>query len=357
SNKVNTALTWDNANRLTGIRDAKTSEVLNLQYTLDDAGQVTQLSGKLPLDPAPNLQSQISNLQYNNASQITTAGYSYDARGRLTASPTNKFAWDADSQLVGIDSVKLSYNGLGEVISREEGGKVTRFAYNYALGLAPIVTEYTNPKGLADPSGLAPTRYYVWTPSGALLYAIDASDGNKVSHYHFDRTGSTLALTDADGKMMDAYAYDPYGKVLKHDGKNTQPFTFVGKWGVRQESATLYQMRARYYDVTTAKFLSRDSIWPQIANAQEMNPYLYVRANPINRGDPLGLGEFNDLWEFTPDGTFSDPNPLGQGNLGELIGGSPLFPGRGNLGELIGGSPLFPGRGNLGELIGGSQLR
>ena len=37
-----------------------------------------------------------------------------------------------------------------------------------------------------------------------------------------------------------------------------RPFTFVGKWGVRQEGASgaLYQMRARYYDATTARFLS-----------------------------------------------------------------------------------------------------
>ncbi len=282
SNKVNTTLTWDNADRLIGLKDG---EVSDLQYTLDDAGQVTQLSGKLPLDPSPNLQSQISNLQYDKASQVSTDGYKYDAQGRLTASPTNKLSWDADTQLIGVDSVKLSYNGLGEVISREEGGKVTRFAYNYALGLAPIVAELQDAK---------PTRYYVWTPSGALLYAIDASDSNKVSHYHFDRIGSTLALTDSDGKMTDAYAYDPYGKILKHDGKNSQPFTFVGKWGVRQESATLYQMRARYYDTTTAKFLSRDPIWPQITDAQEMNPYLYVRANPIGLQDPTGLSVLVD---------------------------------------------------------------
>jgi len=286
SNKVNTTLTWDNADRLVGIQDAKTSEVsqtsevLKLQYTLDDAGQVTQLSGKLPLDPAPNIQPQTSNFQYNNASQLTTAGYSYDAQGRLTASPTNKLSWDADSQLVGIDSVKLSYNGLGEVISREEGGKVTRFAYNYALGLAPIAAEYTN---------LTPTRYYIWTPSGALLYAIDASDGNKVSHYHFDRIGSTLALTDANGAVTDAYAYDPYGKVLKHDGKNTQPFTFVGQWGVRQEGATLYQMRARYYDATAAKFLSRDPLWPNIADPSQINPYQYAKNSPVILSDPTGL--------------------------------------------------------------------
>ena len=218
---------------------------------------------------------------------------------------------------------------MGEVISRDEGGKVTRFAYNYALGLAPIVAEYTNPKGLADPSGLAPTRYYVWTPqSGALLYMIDAADANKVYHYHFDRTGSTLALTDAEGKMTDAYAYDPYGKVLKHDGKNTQPFTFVGRWGVQQEG-NHYHMRERYYDPAAARFLSRDSAWPKIVEPRELNPYVYARSNPIGRGSPTGIDpEFNDIWRFNEDNSeFEEPNDLQRGGGG---GGQPGDAEQGN---------------------------
>jgi RHS repeat-associated protein len=76
--------------------------------------------------------------------------------------------------------------------------------------------------------------------------------------------------------------------MLGHTGKSTQPFTFTGKWGVRQESATLYHMRARYYDTTTARFISRDPIGAQIADAKEINPYMYGIGNPLVYIDPIG---------------------------------------------------------------------
>lgn len=95
---------------------------------------------------------------------------------------------------------------------------------------------------------------------------IDAADGNKVYFYHFDRNGSTLALTNQAAAVTDAYAYDPYGQLLAQQGNSVQPFTFVGMWGIRQEGrgGKLYHMRARYYDATTGRFLSRDLIWPQL---------------------------------------------------------------------------------------------
>ncbi len=178
----------------------------------------------------PIPKSQNPNLSFDAASQINSPGYKYDARGRLTQSPESAFKWNGASQVVGIGQTTLTYNGLGEIASRG----TTQFGYNYALGLAPIVAETSDAK---------PLRYYVWTPGGQLLYAIE---NDQPLFYHFDRTGSTLALTNASGAVTDAYAYDPYGKMLGHTGKSTQPFTFTGKWGVRQESATLYQMRARY---------------------------------------------------------------------------------------------------------------
>ncbi len=311
SNKVNTALTWDKAGRLTGIKDLTgfgnlSGLILDAQYTLDAAGQVTQSKITAPLDVG-----QIGNLSYSlsydAASQISSAGYKYDARGRLTTSPTNKFTWDGASRLVGVQStvdsqqstVALTYNGLGDISSRTEGNSTTTYAYNYALGLDPIVAEYSNPKGLGDPSGLAPLRFYIWSPNGQLLYAIEM-DGDKPRpyHYHFDRVGSTLALTDADGKVSDAYAYDPYGKLLAHTGKSAQPFTFVGKWGVRQEgtSGALYQMRARYYDATTARFISREPIWPNTREPRQLDPYQYALGNPVQYIDPRGTDPDDAEW-------------------------------------------------------------
>jgi RHS repeat-associated protein len=272
SNKVNTTLTWDNASQLTSIKDGN---ITNLQYTLDAAGQVTSAKITAPTVNS-NFQTPTFNFQFDAASQVSSNGYKYDARGRLIESPNGTLKWDSVSQLVGIGQTTLTYNGLGDVASHTDGTATVRYGYNYALGLAPIV---------AETNATASIRYYVWTPGGALLYAIE---NDKPLFYHFDRTGSTLVLTDANGAVTDAYAYDPYGKMLGHNGKSTQPFTYVGEWGVRQESATLYQMRARYYDATTARFISREPLFPQIDDPRLLNSYAYAIGNPLRYIDPTG---------------------------------------------------------------------
>ena len=121
-------------------------------------------------------------------------------------------------------NVTLTYNGLGDLVTRSEGGAANRFYYNHAIGLKPIVAERDDTTGQF-------LRYYVWTPNGRLLYTIDAADRNKVYFFHFDRTGSTLALTDASGNVTDSFAYSPYGQLLGHDGTSEQPFTFRRSMG------------------------------------------------------------------------------------------------------------------------------
>ena len=64
---------------------------------------------------------------------------------------------------------------------------------------------------------------------------------------------------------------------------------------MRQEgdSGTLYHMRFRYYDVTTARFLSRDPHWPQMRTPEALNPYQYAANDPVNGIDPLGLDVYD----------------------------------------------------------------
>ncbi|MBL7163451.1 MAG: RHS repeat protein [Anaerolineales bacterium] len=281
SNGVQANFTLDDAGQLVAIQEG---DFLNLQYTLDAAGQVVGAKIEAPLYPAMALAPSSDSFAYDAASQVSSQGYTYDELGRLTESPEHTYSWDAASRLAGIDQdVVLSYNGLGDLVSRSAGGQTTNYHYNYALGLTPTVAEQDAASGKY-------LRYYVWTPGGQLLYMIDASDENSVGFYHFDQVGSTLALTDESGQVSDAYAYDPYGVLLAHQGQNEQPFTFVGAWGVRQEGSdgNLYHMRARYYDARSGRFLSREVLWPQLSKPQELNPYLYALNNPISYIDPKG---------------------------------------------------------------------
>ena len=278
SNGVNTTFTWDNAGRITRIQGGS---IIDITYTLDSAGEVTKADMTVPLDPASLLSDNTETFTYDAASQVSTSGYTYDERGRRTASNGITCTWDGASRLTGAGSATLAYNGLGDLATRTDGGTAIQLYYNYGIGLTPVVAEKNDTTGEF-------VRFYVWTPGGSLLYMIDAAHENKVYFYHFDRTGSTLALTDGSGMVTDSYAYTPFGKLLGHEGSSGQPFTFVGRWGVRQEGAggDLYHMRARYYDAETACFISREPIWPQIAAPMEVNPYQYVLAAPVNRGIP-----------------------------------------------------------------------
>ncbi len=280
-NGVDTTLTWDDAGRLTRIQDGAVSDLI---YTLDDAGQVIQAEMTLPLDPADLLADSAATYTHDAASQVSSAGYVYDPRGRLTASPDHALTWNDASQLVDADGAILTYDGLGNLLTRATGGSTVRYFYNAAVALTPIVAE-------RDDNAGTDLRYYVWTPAGDLVYMIDAGAGNAVYHYHFDRVGSTVALTDAAGALSDSYAYSPYGRLLAHVGSNAQPFTYVGRWGVRQEgdSGDLYQMRARYYEAATARFVSREPLWPHLAEPRDLNPYQYARRDPMATVDPTGL--------------------------------------------------------------------
>jgi len=294
SNNQDTAFTLDAASRVSKIQHGAPGTLAEMTYTYNAAGEVTKLDYTLPLDPADFLAGKTENFTFDAASQINATGYGYDTRGRLSTSPNNAFSWDGATRLTSTANATMTYNGLGDLSTRTESGQTTRYYYNYALGLSPIVAEKDEGEGQWQ-------RFYVLTPGGTLLYMIDAVDNNKVYCYHFDKTGNTLFLTDAAGTITDKYAYTPYGKLLAHEGSNTQPFTFVGAWQIRQEGNGIYQMRARYYDAVTARFISREPLWPRIGRPGALNPYQYAAQNPAKFVDITGTtfeDPDNDLHEF-----------------------------------------------------------
>lgn len=279
SNGIHTTYTYEARGLITRIQEGS---IVDLRYTFDADGKVTEADYvAAPLDPSALASNASVSFTYDAASQISSGGLQYDAHGRLTNSPTAALQWDAASRLVGIGAVQLAYNALDDLVTRVEGGVTNHYFYNYALGRSPIVAERNDNTGQF-------VRFHVWSPSGVLLYIVNLP-GNTVSYPHFDRAGSTLALTDGAGAVTDAYAYDPYGRLLARTGSSQQPFQFVGRSGVRTEPAAgLWHMRARYYDPRSARFLSREPIWPDLANPRKLNPYQYALQNPLGLIDPRG---------------------------------------------------------------------
>jgi len=184
----------------------------------------------------------------------TFASFSYDSRNRLTSVGTTAYTYSAENNRIGIASptettsfVVDPEGTLPKVLSRTKNGVTTRYVYGAGL------------------------QYEV-------------SSAGVATYYHFDQTGNTAALTNQAGAMVDRMAYSPYGTIRYRQAGFDTPFLYGGFFGVMTDANGLVNMRARYYNPATLRFINSDPA------RDGLNWYAYASSNPIGRVDPSGLG-------------------------------------------------------------------
>lgn len=268
----------------------------NIVWNYNRADEPTSIADVgFPTEALPNFVNGTETLAFDNSSQITTAGYTQDERGRRTTDPirTNHI-WDANDRLISITkdgtTITYCYDALGRLTSRTEGATTIDYLYNFALSTSPIIGERENG---------SLKRIYIAHPNGRIAYFIEDPQGTPaVQFYHFGKTGNTRFLTDASGNITDSYAYEPFGLSAGRTGSSEQIYTYVGAFGVRNDGTTcLLHMRNRYYDPLSRRFQSRDPIFRSLftQSATETNPYHYARNFPTSAIDPNGLEPFATL--------------------------------------------------------------
>ncbi len=139
-------------------------------------------------------------------------------------------------------------------------------------------------------------------------------------YYHHNSIGSVVAVTKADGTVVESYRYSAFGKPTIFNGSNVeiattaveQPFMFTGARYDFEEGSGLYQMRHRYFDPVVGRFVSRDPLGLWGDPSQSGNGQGYCGHNPVNILDPFGL----DDYEFDYG---SDSNPVNWGKLWDWI--------------------------------------
>lgn len=101
---------------------------------------------------------------------------------------------------------------------------------------------------------------------------------------HPDRLGSTRLLTNAKGSVLETHDYDPFGRPL------TPPARDERLWQGRRtdHDSGLAYMNARYYDAELGRFISPDSLIPDLYRPQSLDRYAYTENDPINFTDPSG---------------------------------------------------------------------
>ena len=294
-------------------------------------------------------------LSFDAAERISSAGYSYDECGNLISRPGQRLSYDELNRLTSVTDASTeatiaayTYDEMNCRASATDASGTVLFHYD---GASPDVMAETRPDGTLIAS-------YVRDASGRPLFM---ERGAERYTYHVNARGDVEALSDADGDVVDSYAYDPWGRVLSATETVANPYRYAG---YRYDCATgLYNLWNRYYDPESKRFITKD-VYPGKTSAPgTMNGYAYCLGNPVglvdtNGREPHGTGKASPSAGYLNIGSTA-AYVIG-GTAGVLIGSDGIY---GYIGPAFGlsggvsivGSPMRPSEG-WGSCVSGGCL-
>jgi RHS repeat-associated protein len=277
----------------------------DIRYTYDGVGN------RMKKIVGTDTTSYTYNKQNNRMTYAGAIQYVYDNNGNVTEiHPVQEvdyyYTWDYENRLTkvkksgsgGPDSLRFTYCALGNRIQKLHSTSDTT---KYTFDGMYVVCRFGNNDSLLSK--------YVYA-NGVLLARVDSSDARY--YYHHDGLGSTMGITDTLRAISKSYLYDDFGDLWDSWGSVSNTYQYTGQeYDDEIQGTELYNLRARYYDPETDRFLSED---PELAakqdalinihykyceqssryydmlkyNPQVLNRYLYVFNNPLNFSDITG---------------------------------------------------------------------
>ena len=275
-----------------------------LKITDNENAMVTEIFGEL------EGQGRLLN-QY---SRFNGLPLEHDRNGNLSAKGSRLFAYDYKNRLVrssrGDDAVTFTYDIFGRQTSRNDVSGTCHYFY---AGDQKI--EERNASGQV-------TKHYLWGNGIDELLRLDVYNGASSTPYyvHTDNIGSTTAITDGSGNLVERVRYDAYGVPSFTDAlgqtlkKSTVGNTTLFQGREYDYDLALYNYRARYFDPSQGRFLQTDPLGYE----DSMNLYQGMGMNPVNFTDPMGE------YFVVPEGPYKQ-RILGCLALGALTGSGRLL--------------------------------
>ncbi|MGG5209254.1 RHS repeat-associated core domain-containing protein [Chryseobacterium sp. MIQD13] len=290
--------TYDKLNRL--LSEAVNGVVTN-QYTYDKRGRITS-------------NTELGKYNYNET-DYKLKGIDFNANGQnvstnrgFAAITYNAFKSPLTIKLAGKEDLTFEYNILKTRYSMTSAvsGKRKYYSSDFAVeitkrmgkggGTIEIVT-YLN--------GSPYTANYIKKD-----YIKVASSLHESNNYylHRDNQGSILAITKADGSVVEKRFFDAWGNLKSLVNESGQVVTdaqqlasgniFLDRGYTGHEhlwKAGLINMNARLYDPVLRKFLSPDNVVADPFNTQSYDRFSYVLNNPllyidIDGNEPITIG-------------------------------------------------------------------
>jgi len=229
------------------------------------------------------------------------AAFVYDPNGNLSNGGGASYTWDYENRPLTISttsgSESYAYDADGERVKVVAGSTTTVY-----LG------------GLWEETSAGATKAY-YTFGGQMVAVRDSTDPtDPVSYLHGDHLGSVSVASGAGASNKGSQRFDPWGKRISGAITQTQK-NYTGQY---LDSTGLLYYHARYYDPTLARFVSADTVVPEVGalavwpsdatasplfaqgpknkdgkptapqNPQTLNRYSYVENNPVRSVDPTG---------------------------------------------------------------------
>jgi RHS repeat-associated protein len=276
------------------------------EYAYDPAGQITnwlqQAGAGVPeiwaigYDAAQQLLSVVST---TNSVVNRTYGYGYDPAGNRLFEEINglrrnfsynvlnqiqtsddstiaarTYRWDSENRLVGIvrgtKRQEIDYDGLGRYVRIRERDGVAVTNDTRLVWCGDLLREVRN---AADSSVQERFLYGGQLRATGSFFCVR------------DHLNSVRDVTDTSGNLATRFKYAPFGIQISVETQadNVLGATFTGHYSLLGESLLL--TRFRPYEPELARWLNRDPLM-ELAG---VNLFAYVRNNPINDIDPLGL--------------------------------------------------------------------
>ncbi len=268
---------YDAAGRLTQVISDATGSSSTVDYTLDGLGNRASTS----------TDGTVVASTVNDLDQLTSQGsnaFTYDDASRLTSATgpggASTYAWSSQGELLNAatpaGTVDYAYDTDGNVTTRTETGVAVDFVYDTVSGL---------PRAVSASDGTW------WVYADGMILAQHTATGSTTpgttAYLHSDVRGDVRTATNTAGTITDTFTWTVDGQQTARTG--TTNVTVGWRSETVDTTTGLIWLRARWYDPTTARFLSADPWHGNPANPISLNRYLYANADPVNMHDPTGM--------------------------------------------------------------------
>lgn len=295
---------YDRLNRVVGSSlTSAGAGVVAQTYTYDAIGNITGRSGVGQYSYLPGQQPHaVASIAWEGGG---VRSYAYDANGNLR----REMQSDAAGADIPSKSRSGTYTSFNMPLTLATAATSTTFLYGPAHqrvkelspGLTTVYLQPDNSGGLfyekdIHSNGTTEHRQFI-TVNGAVVAVVKNIAGNvSVQYFHRDYLGSTIAVSDESGALIERFSYEAYGKRRFSsgalDGQNGIAGVNTKRGFTNHEQLDalgLIHMNGRVYDPVVGRFMTADPGVPYPDNLQSYNRYSYCRNNPLGAVDPSGF--------------------------------------------------------------------